>query len=119
MKGRDFQTIDEYIRAFSEEIQYILKQIRQTIRIAAPDATETISYQMPTFRLNNKNLVHFAAYKKHIGFYPTPSAIERFKDELSDHKWSKGAIQFSLDKPVPYDIIKRMVIFRVKELPTH
>lgn len=118
MKKEDnFQTIDEYINTFSGEIQTSLKLIRQTIRNVAPDATETINYQMPTFKLNNKNLVHFAAYKKHIGFYPTPSAIERFNDELlSSYRWSKGAIQFPLNKPIPYDLIKRIVSFRVKEL---
>ncbi len=116
MKKDNFQTIDEYNSAFSEEIQSTLDLIRQTIRDAAPNAIETINYQMPTFKLNNKNLVHFAAYKKHIGFYPAPSAIERFNDELLSYKWSKGAIQFPLDRPIPHDLIKRIVIFRVKEL---
>lgn len=116
MKRGNFQTIDEYISTFSGGIQSSLKLIRQTIRNVAPNATETINYQMPTFKLYNKNLVHFAAYKKHIGFYPAPSAIEKFKHELLSYKWSKGAIQFPLDKPIPYDLIKRIVSFRVKEL---
>ena len=88
--------------------------MRQTIREAAPEAIETISYQMPTFKLNG-NLVHFAAFKNHIGFYPTPSGIEQFKKELSPYKGSKGAVQFPLDKPAPFDLVKKIVIFRVKE----
>jgi uncharacterized protein YdhG (YjbR/CyaY superfamily) len=88
--------------------------MRQTIREAAPGATEAISYRMPTFKLNG-NLVHFAAFKNHIGFYPTPSAIERFKEELSPYKWAKGSVQFPLDKPVPYALVKKIVTFRVKE----
>jgi uncharacterized protein YdhG (YjbR/CyaY superfamily) len=85
-----YKTIDEYIKTFPADIQSILEKMRQTIREAAPEATETISYQMPTFKLNG-NLVHFAAFKNHIGFYPTPSGIEQFKKELSPYKGSKGA----------------------------
>ncbi|WKY45125.1 DUF1801 domain-containing protein [Eubacteriaceae bacterium ES2] len=108
------QTIDDYILQFPEAIQVILSQIRQTIREQAPEATEKISYQMPTFYLNG-NLVHFAAYKKHIGFYPAPSGIEAFKDELSVYKSAKGSVQFPLDKPVPLELIKKIVLFRVEE----
>lgn len=116
MKKDNFQTIDEYISVFPLEIQSILKAIRKTITTEAPNSIETFSYRMPTFKLNNKNLIHFAAYEKHIGLYPTPSAIETFKEELSSYKWSKGAVQFPYDRPIPYDLIKRIVIFRVKEL---
>ena len=108
------QTIDEYIAAFPDDMQQILQQIRQTIRAAAPDAQEAISYQMPTFKLHG-NLVHFAAFKKHIGFYPDPSGIEAFKDELAPYANSKGAVQFPLGKPVPYELISRVVTYRVEE----
>jgi uncharacterized protein YdhG (YjbR/CyaY superfamily) len=111
---KQFKTIDEYIKTFPEEVQSILEKMRQTIREAAPEAEETISYQIPTFKLNG-NLVHFAAYKNHIGFYPTPSGIEAFKKELSLYKGAKGSVQFPIDKPVPYDLVKKIVIFRVNE----
>jgi len=91
-----------------------LNALRTSIRSAAPDATEKMSYQMPTFYLNG-NLVHFAAYRKHIGFYPTPSAIFAFRDELKPYKTSKGAVQFPIDKPLPLDLISRIVSFRVEE----
>ncbi len=84
------------------------------IKEAAPEATEKISYQMPTFYLHG-NLVHFAAYKKHIGFYPSPSGIEAFKEEISSYKWAKGSVQFPLDKPIPYELIRKITIYRVKE----
>lgn len=105
-------TIDEYIAQFPDDVQEILSQIRAVVREAAPQATEKISYQMPTFHLDG-NLVHFAAYPHHIGFYPTPAGIEAFKDELSGYKSSKGAVQFPLDRPIPYDLISRIVKFRV------
>jgi uncharacterized protein YdhG (YjbR/CyaY superfamily) len=108
-------TIDEYKRGFPKDVQLILEKVRQTIRKAAPGAAEAISYQMPTFKLNGKNLVHFAAWKSHIGFYPTPSGTEKFKKELSRYKGAKGSVQFPLDKPIPYDLIKRIVRFRVEE----
>jgi uncharacterized protein YdhG (YjbR/CyaY superfamily) len=107
-------TMDEYIRGFPKDVQAILAKIRETIRVAAPDAQETISYQMPTFVLHG-NLVHFAAYRNHIGLYPLPSGIEHFEQELSVYKKGKGSIQFPLDKPIPYDLIARIVQFRVKE----
>lgn len=106
--------IDQYISIFPEDIQEILQEIRSTIQQAAPGAEETISYQMPTFKLKG-NLVHFAAYKKHIGFYPAPSGIERFKNRLTDYETSKGAIRFPLDKPIPLDLISDIVAFRVTE----
>jgi uncharacterized protein YdhG (YjbR/CyaY superfamily) len=108
------ETIDEYITAFPKNIQDILQKVRQTIRESAPDAKEAISYQMPTFKLNG-NLVHFAAFKNHIGFYPTPSATEEFQKELSPYKSGKGSIQFPLNEPIPYDLIRKIVMFRVKE----
>ena len=114
---KQFNTIDEYIKTFPEDIQSILEKMRQTIRKAAPDAVEAISYQMPTFKLNGRNLVHFAAWKNHIGFYPTPSGTEAFQKELSPYKRAKGSVQFPLDKPIPFDLVKRIVVFRVKENP--
>ena len=106
--------IDEYIVAFPDNVQEILQKIRGIIKKAAPDAEEAIKYQIPTFVLNG-NLVHFAAFQKHIGFYPTPSGIEKFKDELSLYKGAKGSVQFPLDAPVPFRLIEKIVKFRVKE----
>jgi uncharacterized protein YdhG (YjbR/CyaY superfamily) len=106
--------IDEYIAGFPADIQVILQRIRKTITEAAPQAQEAISYQMPTFKLHG-NLVHFAGYKNHIGFYPIPTGIEQFKTELSVYKQGKGSVQFPLDKPIPYDLISRIVKFRVEE----
>jgi uncharacterized protein YdhG (YjbR/CyaY superfamily) len=107
-------TIDEYIAAFPPEIQSLLAQVRETIRQAAPDAKEKISYGMPTFYLNG-NLVHFAAYKKHIGFYPAPSGIKNYKDALAKYKTSKGAIQFPLGQPIPFELIREITLYRVRE----
>jgi uncharacterized protein YdhG (YjbR/CyaY superfamily) len=107
-------TIDEYIAGFPPDVQAILQKIRDTIRKAAPDAQEAIKYRMPTFVLNG-NLVHFAAFKQHIGFYPVPSGIEKFKAELARYEQGKGSVQFPLDKPIPYGLIGRIVKFRVQE----
>lgn len=107
-------SIDEYIAGFPKDIQTILEQVRTTIKKAAPDAEETISYAIPTFRLNG-NLVHFAAFKNHIGFYPAPTGSEAFKEELSVYKSGKGSVQFPLDQPMPLDLITRIVQFRVAE----
>lgn len=107
-------SIDEYISNFPPEIQEILNTIRQVIKESAPDAVEKISYQMPTFALHG-NLVHFAAFKSHIGFYPTPSGIDAFKDELSGYKGAKGSVQFPIEKPMPYELVGRIVKFRVTE----
>jgi uncharacterized protein YdhG (YjbR/CyaY superfamily) len=112
---KQFETIEEYIKTFPEDVQNILEKMRQTIRRAAPEALEAISYQMPTFKLNGKNLVHFAAWKNHIGFYPTPSGTEAFEKELSPYKRAKGSIQFPIEKPIPYDLVEKIVIFRMKE----
>jgi uncharacterized protein YdhG (YjbR/CyaY superfamily) len=109
-----FTTIDEYISEFPEETRAILEKLRKTITNSAPDAEETINYGIPTFKLNG-NLVHFAAFKNHIGFYPTPSGIEAFKKELSVYEGAKGSIKFPLEKPFPYDLVSRIVEFRVKE----
>ena len=106
--------IDEYIADFPRDVQEILEKIRVTIRIAAPDAEETIKYRMPTFTLKG-NLVYFAAFKKHIGFYPVPTGIEAFKNELSAYEGGKGSVKFPLDRPIPFDLISRIVKFRVKE----
>lgn len=108
------KNIDEYIMASPGEIQPQLQKLRAVILKAAPKAEEAISYQIPTFKLNG-NLVHFAAYKNHIGFYPAPSGIKAFEKELSVYKSSKGAVQFPLDKPLPYALISKIVKFRVKE----
>jgi len=111
-----YTTTDQYIALFPEQIQELLTKMRQVIRENAPEATEAIVYQMPTFRLQGKNLVHFAAFDKHIGFYPTPSGVAAFADQLVNYVTSKGAIQFPLDKTIPYDIVKQIVQFRVKEV---
>ncbi len=108
------ESIDEYIATFPQEVQATLEKLRQTIRKAAPDAIEKISYQMPTFYLNG-NLVHFAAFKNHIGFYPAPSGITAFQDELKKYKTSKGAIQFPIDAVIPHALVNKIVAFRVKE----
>ena len=109
-----FNSVDEYIAAFPVDIQKILEEIRAVIKAAAPQAQEKISYQMPTFFLNG-NLVHFAVFKNHIGFYPTPSGIEAFQKELSIYKGAKGSVQFPLDQPLPLKLISKIVKFRVAE----
>ncbi|MGG6313329.1 iron chaperone [Paenibacillus macerans] len=110
-----FATIDEYMVQYPPDIQDKLQQIRQVIRESAPDATEKISYQMPTFELHGQNLVHFAAFKKHTGFYPTPSGIEEFQEELAPYKKAKGSAQFPHDQPLPLDLVRRVVLFRAAE----
>jgi uncharacterized protein YdhG (YjbR/CyaY superfamily) len=109
-----FVSIDEHIATFPEEIQKILEELRATIKAAAPDAEEKISYQMPTFFLKG-NLVHFAAFKNHIGLYPTPSGTRAFKRELSIYQGAKGSIKFPIDKPLPLKLIRKIVKFRVAE----
>ncbi|MDD1673501.1 MAG: DUF1801 domain-containing protein [Methanomicrobiales archaeon] len=112
--NRKFKSIDEYIQSFPPAVQKILEQLRTIIHEKAPGAVEAISYGMPTFKLNG-NLVHFAAFEHHIGFYPTASGIEAFEKDLAPYKHAKGSVQFPLDKPIPYDLVKRIVQFRVKE----
>ena len=107
-------TVDEYINQFPEDVQLILNNIRQIIREEAPEATEKISYQMPTF-VYHGNLVHFAGYKNHIGFYPTPSGITAFQKEIEEYKNAKGSVQFPLTKPIPYELIRKIVQHRVNE----
>ena len=109
-----FVSIDEYIGTFPEETQKILRKLRATVKTAAPDAEEKISYQMPTFALNG-NLVHFAAFKNHIGFYPTPSGTRAFKRELSIYEGAKGSVKFPIEKPLPIALIRKIVKFRVAE----
>ncbi len=109
------KTVDEYIKSFPMEVRMILEKMRRTIREAAPQAEETISYHMPAYKLNGKNLVFFAAFKNHIGFYPIPSGIEAFKEELSSYKQGKGSVQFPFDEPIPYDLVRKIVIYRMKE----
>ena len=109
-----FTDINSYIASFPKETQKHLEELRAIIRKAAPEATETINYGMPTFILNG-NLVHFAAFKNHIGFYPTPSGIETFKNELSGYEGAKGSVKFPIDKPIPFDVVTKIVKFRVKE----
>ncbi|HYE09776.1 MAG TPA: DUF1801 domain-containing protein [Patescibacteria group bacterium] len=109
-----YSTIDEYVKGFPPEIQKKLEQLRAAVKMIAPTAEEIISYQMPTFYLNG-NLVHFAAFKNHIGFYPAPSGIEAFKQELSQYKGAKGSVQFPIDQPLPMELIKKIVEFRVAE----
>ncbi len=106
--------IDEYITSFPEEVRVLLEKVRSTIREAAPGAKEAISYRMPTFKLKG-NLVHFAAFKNHVGFFPTSTGIANFKEELSSYKGAKGSVQFPYDKPIPYDLIRKIVEFRVRE----
>jgi uncharacterized protein YdhG (YjbR/CyaY superfamily) len=113
-KSDKMEKIDQYISGFPEEIQEILQRMREAIRQAAPEAEETISYGIPTFKLNG-NLVHFAGYQNHIGFYPGTSGIQAFAKEFKGLKQAKGSVQFPLDKPIPYALIKRVVKFRVKE----
>ena len=108
------QTIDDYIANFPRDVQLILEKVRKTIRKAAPDAQEKINYGIPTFTLNG-NLVHFAGFKNHIGFYPTPSGVEKFKKELSKYEGAKGSVQFPLEEPIPYNLITSITEFRVKE----
>lgn len=108
------KSIDEYIVGFPPDVQEILQKVRMTIHDAAPDAIETIKYAIPTFTLKG-NLVHFAAYPKHIGFYPAPSGIEKFKEELAGYVRAKGSVQFPLDQAIPYDLIGAIVQFRVCE----
>ena len=107
-------SIEEYISSFPKETQALLEQVRETIRKAAPTASEVISYQMPAYKLNGI-LVWFAAYSKHIGFYPGASGIEAFKKELSIYKGAKGSVQFPLDKPLPLELISKIVLFRIHE----
>lgn len=112
---KQYTTIDEYIAEFPEEVQLVLKKFRETIHKAVPEATEAISYGIPTFKLQG-NLVHFGGFKQHVGFYPSPSGINAFKEELTPYLVSKGTIRFALDKPIPYDLVTKIVLARKKEM---
>ena len=114
-----YTTIDEYIATFPKDVQDLLEKIRETVKAVAPEAEETISYAIPSFKFNGKYLVHFAGYKNHIGFYATPSGHEKFKAELSKYKQGKGSVQFPFNKSIPYDLIKRMVEFRKIEISSN
>jgi len=114
MKKPQVNEIDKYIEGFPKETQFILEQVRETIQKAAPEAEESINYGIPTFLLKG-NLVHFAAFKNHIGFYPAPSGIKAFRQELSVYKGAKGSVQFPIDKPIPFNLISKIVKFRVLE----
>jgi uncharacterized protein YdhG (YjbR/CyaY superfamily) len=114
MISKNYTSVDEYIKTFPKEVQDILENIRHTIRMAAPEAEEAISYQIPTFKLNG-NLVYFAGWKNHVAFYPSSSAIKMFSEELSSYETSKGTIKFPLDKPIPFSLITKITKFRVKE----
>ena len=114
VKTNQVQTINEYIAGFPKQVQEILEKLRATIRKAAPEAEEIISYQMPAFKYHGM-LVYFAGHKNHIGFYPTPSGIEAFKKELSVYEGAKGSVQFPIDKPLPLGLVTKIVKFRVKE----
>lgn len=113
---KKIETIDEYLAIFPEDVGAILQSIRQTIHEVAPDAVEAISYQIPTFKYKGKNLIHFAAFKKHIGLYPTGEGMEAFQDQLSAYKTSKGAIQLPLDQAMPLDLIKQITELRLSQL---
>lgn len=112
---QNYNNVDDYIASFPDEVQKILEKIRETIHKIAPSANETISYGIPTFKLNGKNLVHFGGFKDHVSFFPTSSPITVFKKELSKYKVSKGTIQFPLEGKVPYVLIAKITKFRVKE----
>lgn len=111
-----FTTIDEYITTFPADVQTRLEKFRRIIHETAPEATEAISYAMPTFKLNGKNLIHFAAFPKHVGLYPLPHTIEAFKDDLVEYKHAKGSIQFPLDQPIPEELIRKIVLFRIGDI---
>lgn len=106
---------DEYIASFPKEVQQLMEQVRSTIKLAAPEAEETMSYGMPAYKTNGKSLVYFAAFKNHIGFYATPTGHTEFSEELSKYKQGKGSVQFPINKPIPLELISRIVKFRVVE----
>jgi uncharacterized protein YdhG (YjbR/CyaY superfamily) len=111
---KHFESIDEYITAFPRNVQEILEKLRRAIQDSAPEAKEAISYQIPTFKLNG-NLVHFPAFKNHIGFYPTSSGVSEFRKESSHYRVSKGTVRFPINEPIPLDLVKKIVEYRAKE----
>ena len=114
-QNHNITTVDEYILTFPREVQLLLEQIRSIIKKNAPNAQESIAYAMPAYKLNGKPLVYFAGFKKHLGFYATPTGHTAFTEELSGYKQGKGSVQFPLNKPIPFDLIERIVKFRVQE----
>ena len=110
------KSTDEYISSFPKEIQFLLQEVRETIKSAAPNANESISYGMPAYKLNGKAFVYFAGYKNHIGFYATPTGHAEFTEELSKYKQGKGSVQFPINEPMPLDLITKIVKFRVSEV---
>lgn len=116
MAMKMYSSFEEHITSFPPDRQNILEKIRDTIHKACPEASETIRYGIPTFQLNGKNMVHFAGYENHIGFYPSPNGIDEFKKELEPYAKGKGTIQFAWDMPIPYDLISKIVKFRAQEL---
>lgn len=108
-------SVDEYIKTFPNDVQILLEKVRATIKEQAPDAIEGISYGMPAYKLNGKPLVYFAAFKNHIGFYATPTGHAKFTAELSHYKQGKGSVQFPIKQAIPFDLIKKIVVFRVNE----
>src|SRR5713226_930916 len=113
---KNFKTIDEYVEPFPENVQGVLKKLRETIRKAAPEAVESISYDMPTFKLDGKKLVYFSAWKSHIGFYSIPEGNVAFRKQLSPYSGPKGSLRFPLEKPIPYDLVNKIVTLRLKEI---
>jgi uncharacterized protein YdhG (YjbR/CyaY superfamily) len=114
--SKKFETINEYIESFPENVQSVLEKLRATVQQASPEAVESISYDMPTFKLNGERLVYFSAWKNHIGFYSIPKGNENFRKELSPYEGEKGSLRFPLEKPIPYDLVKKIVMFRMKEI---
>src|SRR6267143_2015366 len=116
VSAEKFETMDRYIESFPENVQSVLEKLRATVQEAAPEAVESISYQMPTFKLKGQRLAYFSAWKNHVGFYSIPEGNEAFRKELSPYSGEKGSLRFPLDKPIPYDLVKKTVIFRMKEI---
>ncbi len=114
MKMTKYSSVDEYIGSYPKELQVLLEKLRVTIKKVAPAAVESMSYGMPGYKLNNKPLVYFGGFKNHIGFFPTPNGMEQFDKELAPYKTGKGTAQFPLDKPIPYDLVTKIVEYRVK-----
>lgn len=112
---KTYKTVDEYIKSFPKEVGATLKGLRALVKKLAPNGEEVIKYGMPTLQINGKNVLHYAAYEKHIGFYPTPSGVKAFEKDLAKYKFSKGAIQFPIDKPLPMTLITKIAKFRIKE----
>ncbi len=112
---KKFSTVDDYINSFPEEVKTILEKLRKTIKKVLPEAEESISYDMPTFKIKGKYVVYFAGWKHHVSLYPVPAGDKAFKKEISEYVASKGTIKFPLDKPIPYDLVEKTVAFLLKE----